>query len=625
MHSGAGGRATDVVSEALLDGATSRSGSITKAASSKVPAKQSRRVDVPLEPVDMDSIGIGAEIAVLYGNPRAKKRDSYTARVMDIFEGDDDDEEDGGRYRGKKKLVYIHYRGWNNRYDEWVDAARITGIVSLEESGLPQCLPTPSYHIRAMSRLQRAKRPRHTSGSAGETTTPNDEPDSAQADTILSVATKPAEGEKPVPSSVAGDTPVSASASVVEPDSLSNKTESVPVPVAAPEPPSSPIAVIADTKKIEEEEVVDTPATLKRPHSPRSAVPCADTAPAPEPSAETNNECAAAAAAFAAAAAVAAASVTSSPDHPTTLSPERNAQPEHTDDTTTTASAPAAAAAVSTSPMPSPTVSRSIRKRKHSRTFSPATSGGNLSSSPVGPSPTRRSKKLPSATRRGNASLSALRSEDDTRRFLETLMQTQADADRQLRDDATPTAPADRMRRAMPTQEHLLRSYDETASKLNMMFNPFSDGTTMPMARANRSTGAAASPPADNSQSQPGTAPRPTRRQRYRDRLDQIGAGHSRISDDHYLVRIPYFAARHADEIGMASNAQKMSENVFHALRTVYRYTDKYDLPIDGSRRRVSAEDSAARGARDETAGKSKEADDTLFIEGHDLTLPTGG
>ncbi|KAG9510885.1 AT-rich interactive domain-containing protein 4A, partial [Fragariocoptes setiger] len=88
--------------------------------------------------IDFDSIEIGTRLRVEYGNDKLLK--VYEAKVLKT-------DSLGGRPR-----YYVHYLGWNNRYDEWITRNRIVSIVSEESSkrrkgSLQKGVPIEQEHI----------------------------------------------------------------------------------------------------------------------------------------------------------------------------------------------------------------------------------------------------------------------------------------------------------------------------------------------------------------------------------------------------------------------------------------------------------------------------------------------
>lgn len=72
--------------------------------------------------VDFDLIEVGVKLMVQYG--KGKVQNVYEAKVNKI------ETNSAGKTR-----YFVHYTGWNNRYDEWIVRNRIIGIVTEKENG----------------------------------------------------------------------------------------------------------------------------------------------------------------------------------------------------------------------------------------------------------------------------------------------------------------------------------------------------------------------------------------------------------------------------------------------------------------------------------------------------------
>lgn len=72
--------------------------------------------------VDFDLIEVGVKLMVQYG--KGKVQNVYEAKVNKI------ETNSAGKTR-----YFVHYTGWNNRYDEWIVRNRIVGIVTEKENG----------------------------------------------------------------------------------------------------------------------------------------------------------------------------------------------------------------------------------------------------------------------------------------------------------------------------------------------------------------------------------------------------------------------------------------------------------------------------------------------------------
>ncbi|XP_060859014.1 uncharacterized protein LOC132936326 isoform X2 [Metopolophium dirhodum] len=85
--------------------------------------------DIILTPVNIENmpfdkntpVVVGDNLVVYYGNKEAKTYDAKVISVCDI--------------EGVKKY-YVHYKGWNSRYDEWIDVMRIAYKTKDPEPGL---------------------------------------------------------------------------------------------------------------------------------------------------------------------------------------------------------------------------------------------------------------------------------------------------------------------------------------------------------------------------------------------------------------------------------------------------------------------------------------------------------